>query len=270
MRLLAALLFCSCGFVVTVASANTNSPARSTPAPASHSGEDVARMTRMAQNLMRPELKTSAEQAGKVRSEWLRKFNAAVAPTARMEIVTELAQLDEPETIRLLLDLVKREPDPLVRRQVELMLGFMRSALGESGSVCPAMHDAYAKTSDAEEKSAILGVISNLRTRESFELLRVMFSESGSPTDKLQLASAVFLLSPRVENAYKNFTAQATGWLKEQAKNSASGQTRLAAIRVLAAPGQENKAFLRSLAQTEQDPAVRKFCVLASVERPTE
>ena len=234
------------------------------------SGDATERMKRMAQNLMRPLEESSSATRDKLRSDWLQRFNQATAATARMEIVTESAQIDDPETVRILGDLLKRERDPLVRRQIEFMFGFFRSTPTASAQVCAAMREAYLKSSDADEKTTIVDVVANLRTPESLPMLCAIFSASGNTRDKIQIAAGLYQLAPRVPHVDKQFTDEVIGWLKEQAKKHGSATTRLEAARVLAAPGQDNKAFLRSLAQLDQDPGVRKFCVLASAERPTE
>ena len=96
------------------------------------------RMTRMVRNLVKPELKVQEEKARRVRAEWREHFEKEPDPQARMEIVTEVAQLDDAETIHMLLQWLRQEKDSGVRQQIVLMLGYMRSTekqLAESPAI---------------------------------------------------------------------------------------------------------------------------------------
>jgi HEAT repeat protein len=272
-RLRASLLVLLAFAVADLASAEGGIRAPKKPVSvATQPTTDSERMKRMAANLLRPELHIDAARANRMRGDWLARLNREKDPMARMEIVTETAQLDDADTIALLLKLLASEKDPNVRRQIELIIGYLRTTPAQSVKVADAMHSAYQHNAVSDERATILDVTSNLRTPEGVEMLRSLFAEAASmPAERVRIAGALLLLAPRVPGYNsRDFAHPINDWLKQQAKSSGSAEVRLAAAKVLAASGQENKAFLGGLAASEKEPSVRRFLLLASVQKPAE
>ena len=187
-----------------------------------------------------------------------------------MEIITEMPQLDDALTIGAMLDLLQREGNSGVRQQIVLMLGFMRTTRLEIKKVSQSLLAAYGKAGEPEERARIIEVISNLPTPESVRFIATVFGRTErAPEERIGAAEGLFKLAPRVA-VEPGLRRQATDWLRQQAKTATTGPLRLAAARVLAAPGQDNQGFLAELAATETNPKVRKFLALASRHSPTE
>ncbi|MDB6122533.1 MAG: hypothetical protein JWQ71_1526 [Pedosphaera sp.] len=228
------------------------------------------RMRRMAENLLKPQLTLDSEGAAKARADWAARFNREPDPLLRQEIVTEMVQLDDPQTIKIMTDLLSAEKDSSVRQQLILILGYMRATVPVIDTVSPVMMADYQRATDMEERQRILEVMSNLPTGESVKFMEMAFTAIGaSAEDRFNAAEGLFKLAPRAA-VDSGLIAHVTDWLKQDAKSAANEEERLMAAQALAAPGQDNKAFLHELLATETVPKVRKFLQLASQQYPTQ
>ena len=106
---------------------------------------------RMSGNLLQSELSLAPAEAARLRSEWLKRFAAESRATARMEILTEMPQLDDALTVRAMLDLLQSEGDSGVRQQIVLLLGFMRMTRLELKKVSQSLLVAYEKSGELGE-----------------------------------------------------------------------------------------------------------------------
>jgi hypothetical protein len=234
------------------------------------SPEEQARMQRMADNLLKPQLQLDATAAAKVRSDWVDRFHREQDPLLREEIVTEMVQLDDPLTLKAMMGLLPGEAHPGVREQLLLMLGYLRSAVPEIATLSPMMASAYRESVDPAERARILDVMSNLPTSESMQLLHTAFSDaSASFEDRFHAAEGFFKLASGYQ-VDQELMRQITARLKEDARSAPKPKERLLAAKALAAPGQNNKAFFGELLRTEKDVEVQKFLTLAADEFPTQ
>src|SRR5207249_3054215 len=110
-----------------------------------------ARMNRMEANLLKPELSMAPEAAGRLRKEWAGRFEREPDAMGRMEIITEMPQLDDAATVDLMLELLRREQNSKVREQIVLMMGFMRTTHLESGKVVCALVAEYQSSKILDE-----------------------------------------------------------------------------------------------------------------------
>jgi hypothetical protein len=227
------------------------------------------RMRRMAENLLKPELAVDDATAARVRSQWAARFDAEHDPLARMEIVTEMPQLDDALTVHQMLKLLQREEESGVRQQIVLILGFMRTTVREIGAVAEGLNAVYQRGTNSDERTRIVEVLANLPTPESAAFIHAAFVAAGqSPFERIELAAGLFKLAPRVaiDPAHLEET---TAWLQQQAAFASDARLRLAAARVLAAPGRDHRDFLAGLLARETDPKARRFLTLAAQPYPT-
>jgi hypothetical protein len=226
-------------------------------------------MDRMAENLLK-HAEVDSTGAARMREDWRRRFRAEPDRMARMEIITEMAQLDEPDTIREMLEFLASEQDSSVRQQIVLIAGYMRSTLGQMDAVNEALANEYRHCANDEERLRILEVQSTLPTAHSVEFLRAAFTASNaSPQERSQAAQGLFQLARGDTKVEPATLQQVTERLRTDARSAATPQERLLAARALAAPGQDNHAFLAELLDKEQDPELRKFLTLAAEQYPT-
>jgi hypothetical protein len=231
--------------------------------------EEQARMHRMADNLLKPQMELDADAAAKVRGMWVDRFNKEKDPLLREEIITEMVQLDDALTLQTMLDLFQKEQHPGVREQIILIVGYLSSTTRDMAAVSSTMMGAYQQARSPEERSRILEVISNLPTKESVTFMQTAFASAGaSAEDRFNAAEGLFKLAPRMA-VDSELIRQVTERLKLDAQSGATQEERLMAARALAAPGQDNKAFLGQLLATESDPKMREFLLLASEQYPT-
>lgn len=246
-------------------------PSSTTPAAEARADlVELARMRRMAENLAKPELSLAPAVAARLRQDWLERFCGETNCMARMEIVTEMPQLDDAQTVRALLTMLHQESDSGVRQQIVLILGFMRATAFQMKEVGEALQLAYTHASPMEERRRILEVVSNLPTTESVRWISAAFAANErSPEERLAAAAGLFKLAPRVAIEREQIR-QATAWLQTQARSAPDGRIRLEAARVLAAPGQDNREFLATLLAFEPDTTMRQFLALATQPFPTQ
>lgn len=235
-------------------------------------GEDLAetaRMHRMSANLLKPQLALSPEAARGQRSQWAERFRKEGDPLLRQEIVTEMVQLDDADTLDTMLGLFDAESHAGVRDQIILIVGYLRATAQDMPKVCAKLMSAYDRGNDAHERARILDIVSNIPAAESVECMRKAFTSPWASTeDRANAAAGLFKLAPRVE-VDAALVAAMTDRLKHDAQASPTPRERSLAVTSLAAPGQDNKAFFRKVLESESDPALRRFLVLAAQERPT-
>ncbi|MGI8964496.1 MAG: hypothetical protein ACR2H1_00220 [Limisphaerales bacterium] len=253
-----------------------NRPPRARPASIKDNEEitipaaEQARMERMSENLLKPQLALSPAAAAEKRAEWVARFKKETDPLLRQEIITEMVQLDDPLTIKLMTALLPDEKHPGVRQQIVLILGYMSSTVPEIANVSATVLKEYQQVSDTEERARILEIISNLPTEESVKFMQTaFFANNATAEDRFNAAGGLFKLAPRVKIA-PDLLNEVTERLKATAKSAASDEERLQAATALAAPYQDNKAFLEQLLTTETNPKVREFLTLASQKHPTQ
>jgi hypothetical protein len=230
---------------------------------------ETARMHRMSDNLLKPQLQLTPEAALKQRALWAARFGKETNPLLRQEIITEMVQLDDGKTIDTMIGLFNAESHPDVRNQIILIWGFMQATTKDMSKVCAELMKAYDRGA-APERARILDIVSNLPTKESVSFMKTAFtSPKASAEDRFNAAGGLFKLAPRIEIG-KDLHRNVTERLKRDAEIAATVRERGLAIWALAAPGQDNKAFFRKLLPAEKDPSLRKYLELASKEQPTQ
>jgi hypothetical protein len=110
------------------------------------------RMERMALNLAST-IHLTPEKAQATRAKWLVEYNAEKDLAARMELITELARLDDLETVHTLAAALAKESEPGVREQIIVVLAFMGPVEAESKIISAALVENYRRSKDQRERS---------------------------------------------------------------------------------------------------------------------
>jgi hypothetical protein len=131
------------------------------------------RMERMAMNLCSC-FRLEPSAANKLRSDWVKRFQGEHDAQARMELITEISRLDEPQTVGQLLKLLANEKDARAREQIIVIIGFMGAAQTEMKSVGTALLENFSRSNDEREKLRTLEIVSNIPGAESLAFLEAV------------------------------------------------------------------------------------------------
>jgi hypothetical protein len=228
-----------------------------------------ARMHRMSANLLKPQLKLAPEAALRQRAAWADRFHKQPDPLLREEIITEMVQLDDAQTLGTMLGLFNGESHPGVRDQIILIAGYMSASKGEIAKVCQTFASAYDRDAEPAERVRMLDILSNIPAAECVSFVSDAYtSPRATADDRFAAAEGLFKLAPRVK-VDEALLSAVTQRLQHDAMSSQSAHDRSLAVHALAAPGQQNKAFLRTLLESEKDRELHKYLERASVEFPT-
>jgi hypothetical protein len=225
-------------------------------APAMADKEDP--MARMARNLV-TESSFDSASAHKLRDVWRKRLSEEKSLLARMEVLTEMSRADDSQTIADFLELLAKERDAKVREQVILLLPFMRSTATDMKRVCYALLNEFRRGGDERERLRIIDAAAIVPARESVILLREIAKvlRPGEPDANLRfgVADAVFQLMPRMK-VDEQLVDQIRTELKAYARRG-SFATRARAVRTLAAPAWNERAYLAGLVESETSPVIR-------------
>lgn len=231
---------------------------------------ESARQHRMSANLLKHQLKLSPEAAAKQRAEWMTRFHNEHDPLLREEIVTEMVQLDDAQTLDAMMSLFEGETHPGVRDQIVLIVGYLSATNKDMPKICRMFASAFDRgDSSLAERTRVLDVLSNIPSKDAVEFMRMAFtSPRATANNRFAAAEGLFKLAPRVEVS-GDLLKLVTNRLQQDARSSQSLEERSMAVHALAAPGQNNKAFFRQLLKTEQDAKLHRFLEAAAQEFPT-
>jgi hypothetical protein len=222
--------------------------------------QDTDPMNRMAVNLLY-ELKADEATAKRGLEYWDKKYAAEKQSLARMEILTEMSRLDQTGTVGQMLEMLAREEDSKVREQAIVLLGYMRSTLGEIESVCRVVQKVFRASDSERERLRILDVMSNMPCPDTVQLVRDIVPTLATKVEDVELqiatADAVLKLSMQspVDKEIVNLVLEP---LKEHAASARSRGLRARVIRLLAAPSRGQLSFLLGLMETEKSAEVRQ------------
>jgi hypothetical protein len=132
------------------------------------------------------------------RQELAKKYDQERDALARMELITELARMDDAQTVAVLLELLLAEKEPGVREQAVAIVGFMASTAKQISTVSAALADNYRRA-DQREKLRTLDVLSNLPAPEAAEVVTSIWRAAGSEVERSAAADAILKLAPRTE-----------------------------------------------------------------------
>jgi hypothetical protein len=246
------------------------------PVPAVTSANEVpdtspeyARMKRMSANLLKHPLQLTPDAAARQRAAWAERFHQQSDPLIREEIITEMVQLDDAQTLDTMMGLFNGETHPGVRDQIILILGYMRATTADMPKVCRMLASAYDRDADPAERARMVDILSNVPAADAVAFMQTAFtSPRATADDRSAAAEGLFKLAPRIA-VDADLLKLVTERLQHDAQSSPSVHERSLAAHALAAPGQDNKEFLRKVLESEQDPALRKFLKAAAEQFPT-
>ncbi len=150
------------------------------------------RHERMVWNLLHP-----TKPDTNTRPELVKRYDRERDAVVRMELITELSRMDEPETVNLLLAMLSAEKEPRVREQVIAIVGFMASTPKQMNLVAAAMTPNYRRA-DLDEKLRALDVMSNFPAPESVRFVVSTWRTAVSEAERSAVADAILRLAPRI------------------------------------------------------------------------
>jgi hypothetical protein len=149
-------------------------------------------LARMAWNLAHP-----IEPDEKVRQALIKRYDSERDPMARMELITELARMDDSQTVTVLLTILRAEKHPRVREQAIGIIGFLASTPKQISSVSKAMGDNYPR-GDEREQLRTLDVMSNIPATDTAQVVTAIWRTAKTKTERAAAADAILKLAPRV------------------------------------------------------------------------
>ena len=120
------------------------------------------RMMRMARNLL---YEAAVDPAR--RTALVQKFAAERDPQARMELLTELSRMDDGDTLKAMLRILRADKDARVREQAIALIGFMRASAEDTKDVTAELKADQARASDEREKERVNEALQKLDTRSA-------------------------------------------------------------------------------------------------------
>jgi hypothetical protein len=215
-------------------------------------------LARMALNTGTEE-KFDPKKLPEILANFSKRYTAAANAMDRMEVLTAMSRVESSAMTDLLIDLLNKEQDSLVRQQTIIVLGFMRSTDERMKQTCDAFAATYRRTADPAERSRIVEVASNTAAPETIALLRELRADAAkTPAERLELAEGIYKLAPRTD-VDPSLLGDVTGEVEAIAKNTSDSPSREHALHILAAPDRQHQAFLAAIAKNESSPKIRAF-----------
>jgi hypothetical protein len=233
--------------------------------PGKNRNNDPDRSERMALNLF-ARLKLEKADSDKRRSEWSRRYAREQDAQARMELVTEVCSLDDKATVERLIQWLYSERDSRVREQIIVILGYLGTTPAEIKEVTKVLRIDYNHHKEQRERLRILEIVSNLPTAESAEMLAGLWRQAPADgEDKIALAETILRFS-RNDRVEKQLMDDVHDFLRKQAAAAVDEKTHWHTLHLLAMPGQNERAFLAGLLQSQISPKEKAFLEKATRE----
>ena len=172
-------------------------PLKGLPKTAPPASKSADRAERMSRNLLNP-IKPDVAVAEKMRAEFLRNIVAANDMAARMELITDIARVDDEKTVETLLKVITDDGHPVGAEQAIAVLGFMAATPGDVAQVAPALAAACQKMTDSRLHIRAIDIMSNIPDAQSLEFLKQMESRAGDAEERVAIAYAILKLAPRI------------------------------------------------------------------------
>jgi len=187
------------------------------------------------------------------------QFKNETDPEARIDIADDLGLIDDPQSVKRILELLQNEKDPSVKEALLEALSGLDSLETTGNDVVDTVAKIYQGSTESEVHIAAQDVLGDIGTKEAADLLRSENSNQQSlPEEKLNSAENLLRMNaadPSLLSAEESqgLTDQIKGYLQ----SGTDPQIREHAAMALALNGRENLPIFQNALQTEQDPQVR-------------
>jgi len=229
-----------------------------TPATTTTAQMEAARRRAEA---MADEETTETEDNSREIADLVSRFLNETDPEARIELADELGLIDDPESIRKLLELLQQEQDPEVQMALLEAMQALDALESTSGEVLRGVQDILARTTDPDVRIAAQDLLGDLGTPEAVAALRDMRNNTAAdPAERLNAAENLMrirAIDPDLISAQE--AASIIEQLKLDYQAGPDAAFRSQAIMALAIDGRENLPFFQQSLTTEQDPQVRNL-----------
>ncbi|MGI8907019.1 MAG: HEAT repeat domain-containing protein [Candidatus Sumerlaeaceae bacterium] len=182
-------------------------------------------------------------------------------PSARIDLADELGLIDDPLSVRRLLELAETETDPEVK---EALLNALTGldALEQVGKEAVDALERHFKTSaDADVRSAALDALGDIATADSKKALDNVYRDPNTdPSEKLTAAENILRIRTNDPDLVPIEEArQINEQLRLDFQAGTDAAFRTQAAMALALMGKENLPFFQQALTTEQDPNVKNL-----------
>jgi len=100
------------------------------------------------------------------RTELLKRLAAERDAQSRMELLTELSRMDDADSVKAMLKVVRDDKESRVREQAIALIGFMRASADDLKSVTAELKAHQSRTTDEREKERVAEALERLGVRD--------------------------------------------------------------------------------------------------------
>jgi DNA-binding phage protein len=188
-------------------------------------------------------------------------FKNTTDPDERMDIADELGLIDDPESIKKLLELAATETDPDVIEALLDALSGLDAMEQVSAEAIAALEKIYNANTDPDVRISAQDALGEIANAQSADILRRIYADTNAiPSEKLNAAENLLRLRSEDESLLSLDEARA---INEQLKLDFQAGTdpafRSQAAMALALMGRENAQFFQESLAREQDPNVKNL-----------
>lgn len=188
-------------------------------------------------------------------------FRNQTDPDERIDLADELGMIDDPESIRKLLELAQTETDPEVQEALLNALTGLDALEELAAEAIPVLERLAKGASEQDVRIAAQDSLGEIANAGSVQALRTIYNDSSiDPSERLNAAENLMRLRSNQDGLVTDAEARAINeQLKLDFQAGSEPAFRSQAAMALAQMGKENLPFFQEMLQREQDPNVKNL-----------
>lgn len=188
----------------------------------------------------------------------VQKFLHEPDAETRRYIVPELADLNDPQSVLQIIELLKTETDPQVRDNLIAFLGYMPYSTNYADEIIDAAAAIHANPLDDTDRMAVQRMAIELQHPRSVEFLRnVLYAADTLPEERIVAGEGLVRLHHEVGLVSREEAASIVDRMRLDAEAMTNPEQRAQAYRGLNVTRFENKEFFQRMLATETDADCR-------------
>ena len=188
------------------------------------------------------------------------KFLAEPDPEKRRYIVPELVDLNDPQSVFQILELLKIESDPQVRDNLIAFLGYMPYSTNYAEQIIAAAREIHAQPADNADRLALQRMAIELQHPASEKFLRDVFDGANTlPEERVNAGEGLVRLYHEVGLGTADDVPRIVHQMQLDAQAMEDPVERAQAYRALSVTRADNRDFFKQMLTTESDADCRKI-----------
>lgn len=207
---------------------------------------------------LNPDSAEAKENARKV-ADLASLFKNEQDPDARIDIADDLGMIDDPASVRQILELLNTETDPEVRESLLNALTGLEALEQMGEQTVAALDRLILNSSEVDVRIAAQDVMGDIATAQSASSLQRMYQDPNSdPRERLNAGENLLRLRTNEPSLVPDeLAAKVNEQLKLDFQAGTDPAFRSQAVMALAIGGRQNLPFFQQALQSEQDPNVK-------------